>query len=409
MSISLFAHAQQPLPSLSAAAALGQSLYEQSGATGMVMVIVRGQQVYFQGYGETAPHSGQTPTAESFLRLCSLSKSFAGDLLVKLTLAKTVKLEDPLELYAPPHKLVPLRDNHIITLRNLATHTAGLPREQPSPGGVPHFTFPNFQQRWAWLPHYHLRFAPGTQALYSNVGFDLLGDALASAASRPYPQLLAELTLSPLGMTESTFDPTPEQCARLMITSRDEGPCTSTVATAASSGLYSTAKDVTQWLKYLLGTGTPMLPAQPGAAEYAYLKPDELLRVVGLEHAGIPSGISLGWVHTQPLDSEGEIIEKTGGGAGYLTYIALNQPHHTGIFIAATDGHRPRVNIFKGANEILLAMAGLPPLPPEPIAPAPIRRSRPRHPAGHAESAHRSAAKQTRPPAPPKRKQHRKP
>jgi len=394
LSLSLFAHAQQqPLPPLSAAAALGQTLYEQSGATGMVMVIVRGQQVYFHGYGETAPHSGQTPAADSFLRLCSLSKTFSGDLLAKLQIAGLVRLESPLEVYAPANKLVPLRDNHIITLLDLATHTAGLPREQPSPGGVPHFTFPNFEQRWAWLPRYRLRYAPGTQALYSNVGFDLLGDALAAAAKEPYPQLLAERTLRPLGMTESTFDPTPAQCARLLLTSRDEGPCTSTVATAASSGLYSTARDVTQWLKYLLGTGTPTLPAQPGAAEYAYLRPEQLLRVQGLEHAGEPSGISLGWVHTQPLDSDGEIIEKTGGGAGFLTYIALNQPHHTGIFVAATDGHRPRISLFKAANQILLAMAGLPPLRPEPVAPV-----RPRHPVAQhpAHGSHRHTRPLTR-------------
>jgi D-alanyl-D-alanine-carboxypeptidase/D-alanyl-D-alanine-endopeptidase len=362
----------------------------------MVMVIVRGQEMYFQGYGETSPHSGQTPTADSFLRLCSLSKTFSADLLVKLVIAKTVKLEDPLALYAPPHKLVPSRDGRVITLRDLATHTAGLPREQPSPGGVPHFTFPNFEQRWAWLPRYRLRYAPGTQALYSNVGFDLLGDALAAAAKEPYPQLLAERTLRPLGMNESTFDPTPAQCARLLLTSRDEGPCASTVATAASSGLYSNARDVAQWLKYLLGTGAPALPTQPGAAEYAYLKPDQLLRTEGLDHAGLATGIGLGWIHTQPLDSEGEIIEKTGGGAGYLTYIALNQPHHTGIFIAATDGHRPRVNLFKAANEILLAMAGLPPLPPEPVAPV-------RHPA----ALHR-AAKGRRSPVTSKGKSHRK-
>ena len=31
------------------------------------------------------------------------------------------------------------------------------------------------------------------------------------------------------------------------------------------------------------------------------------------------------------------IIEKTGGGAGYTTYIALNPARHIGIFVAATE------------------------------------------------------------------------
>jgi D-alanyl-D-alanine-carboxypeptidase/D-alanyl-D-alanine-endopeptidase len=163
----------------------------------MVLVVVRDNQVIFRGYGETAPNSHQVPTQDSFLRLCSLTKIFTSDLLTKLTIDGTVSLDDPLQRFAPPHLVVPKRIKPI-TLENLATHTSGLPRELGNaPPGTPHFTFPNYTTRWRWLPNQRLRSTPGTAALYSNVGFDLLCDALQSAAHKPYAALLAERPLNP--------------------------------------------------------------------------------------------------------------------------------------------------------------------------------------------------------------------
>jgi D-alanyl-D-alanine-carboxypeptidase/D-alanyl-D-alanine-endopeptidase len=390
--------ATQTAPPLQTAEALGQDLYLRSGSTGLVLLVVRGDEVFFRGYGETAIGSGLAPGPDSLMRLCSLSKIFATDLLLKLAAEKLVSLDTPLERFAPPNVLVPGRNGHVITLSDLATHTAGLPREvHPAPAHVPHFTFPNYAQRWAWLPKQHLLSEPGTAALYSNVGFDLLGDALQAAAHKPYATLIAERTTTPLGMHETGYDPIPEQCARLLQGAHDEGPCTSTDATAASSGLYSTPRDMVLWLEYLLGTGVPRIPAQSPAAQSVYLQPQTLLRVQGLDHAGEPSGIGLGWVHTlaPAAPAPSEIIEKTGGGAGFLTYIALNQPHHIGIFVAATDGRdETHLNLFRAANDVLLTLAGLPNLPSEPERPVSKPRARVTHSAAHrlsrAKTRHRT-------------------
>ncbi len=351
------------LPLLSSADALGAELFERSISTGMVLVLVRGNEVFFRGYGETAPGSQQPPTPDSLLRLCSLSKIFASDLLIKLALAHTVRLDDSLERFAPSNARVPVRVKPI-TLADLATHTSGLPREvEPAPAGIPHFTFPDYASRWRWLPAQHLRSVPGTAALYSNAGFDLLGDALQAAAHKPYPQLLAERTLIPLNLRQTTFFPTPAQCARLLGTARDEGPCTSTEATAASSGLYSTAADMAQWLKYLLGAQNP-------AAQAVYLLPSNLASVKGLDHAGEPTGIGLGWMHLLAPDDLSHLVEKTGGGAGFVTYIALNHARNTALFVAFTEGSgSTHFNVFKASNDLLLAVCGLPPMPQEPVRP----------------------------------------
>ena len=356
------ARAQAP-PDAEAITALGSELFRQTGATGMVLVVVRSDGVLIRGYGETAPGSSRAPDERSVIRLCSLTKIFTADVLAKLVADGTVRLDAPLQEYAPPGVRVPER-GRAITLEDLATHTSGLPREVgEAPAGTPHFTFPDYRTRWRWLGNQRLRSTPGTAALYSNVAFDLLGDALATAAHTPYAALLAGRTLNPLGMRETTFFPNAAQCRKLLQGAHDEGPCTVTEATQGSSGLYSDALDMRSWLQYLLREDGPGFRAQE-----VQLTPTALVSQRGLDHAGTPTGVGLGWIHLLPVDSLSHLVEKTGGGAGFETYIALNHARRTAIFVAATEGTvETHVNLFNAANKLLLAAAGLPPLPEKPM------------------------------------------
>jgi serine-type D-Ala-D-Ala carboxypeptidase/endopeptidase len=371
--MSALAEGQPPasLPDIQSMDALGTGLFLQSGSTGMVLVVVRDDHVFFRGYGQTAPNSHQLPTQDSLLRLCSLTKLFTTDVLTKLAADETLRLDDPLQRYAPAGTVVPKRVRPI-TLADMATHTSGLPRELGNaPPNTPHFTFPDYHTRWRWLQNQRLRSTPGTAALYSNVAFDFLGDALQSAAHKQYASLLAERTLKPLQMQHTTFFPNAEQCGYLLVSAREEGPCIATEATAGSSGLYSTAADMAIWLKYLLQTGRAGIPAQDASAQAVYILPSNLVSQKGLDHAGEPTGVGLGWIHILPIDSPSHIVEKTGGGAGFETYIAINHSRSTAIFLAATDGSvDTHLNLFNAANKLLLAVAGLPPLPPPPPKPS---------------------------------------
>jgi D-alanyl-D-alanine-carboxypeptidase/D-alanyl-D-alanine-endopeptidase len=342
----------------------GATMFEQSGATGMVLVVVRHREVMMKSYGETFPGSGDRPNSNSLIRLCSLSKVFAGELLVELANEGKVALTDPLQRFAPLNVIVPKGAGGIpITLRDLATHTAGLPREVSAyPANTPHFTFPDQTFRWTWLPKQRLITRPGTAALYSNVGFDLLGDALASAANTTYPQLLNERIVRPLGLHDTTLSPSPEQCGRLLRGTGDEGPCTDTQASGASGGVYSTAADMARVLQYLLHI--------PGATQVGppiavYLKPAQLRSVQGLSHAGDPTGIGMGWIQLGDPDGASTLMQKTGGGAGFETYVALSLKRQAGIFLAITEGKgRSHISLFHEANNLLAALADMPPLPP---------------------------------------------
>jgi D-alanyl-D-alanine-carboxypeptidase/D-alanyl-D-alanine-endopeptidase len=340
VALAALGYAQQPL-SLADADLRGAVLFQQSGATGMVLVVVRNNEVMIKGYGETYPGSGVRPASNSLIRLCSISKVFTGELLQELANEGKIRLDDPLQRYAPPHRMVPQGAGGIpITLQELATHTSGLSREVSSyPPKAPHFTFPDRAFRWAWLPRQKLIFRPGTAALYSNVGFDFLGDALATATHESYAHLLNESLLRPLGMWDTTLVPSQEQCARLLHGTGEEGPCTDT---------------------HISGSGVPPAPAMG-----VYLKPAQLKSMEGLSHAGDPTGIGLGWIQLGDPNSPSVLMEKTGGGAGFGTYIALSPQRQTGVFLAITEGKgREQIDFFHEGNYLLAALENVPPLPP---------------------------------------------
>ena len=92
-----------------------------------------------------------------------------------------------------------------ITLRQLATHTSGLPRLAPNHQAT-HDEANPYARYTAALAEEGLRQAspkPGAGFGYSNFGYQLLGLALERAAGRAYQALLSERVLGPLSMTMS--------------------------------------------------------------------------------------------------------------------------------------------------------------------------------------------------------------
>ncbi len=131
-----------PPPQLQSADPFVSDLFHRSRSTGMVVVVVRDNQTWMQSYGQTYPGSHQKPNADSLIRLCSLTKIMTTDLLVKLVAEGRVSLSDPLQKFAPRNVTVPDRtvrglSGRPITLRDLATHTAGLPAKSRIPRAIP--------------------------------------------------------------------------------------------------------------------------------------------------------------------------------------------------------------------------------------------------------------------------------
>ncbi len=334
----------------------GAVMFHESGAPGMLLVVVRGDHTLVRGYGETERGNGRAPEGRSLLRLNSITKVFTTEALGSLAADRTVALTDPLQRFAGEVK-VPSAGMRPITLLDLATHSAGLPREMGDlPEGRNPRAWPSRQDRWAWLPGVTLPWPPGTVAAYSNIGFDLLADALETAAGRSVPDLLHDRVTGPLGMADTGFAPTPEQCARLMVGSGIGGAatCVDTSATEGSGGLYSTADDMARWLRHNLADSDPAL-----ALSHAIYRPRQSLpAALGFDEAGPMAGLGLGWVSSAAQGIDPMLLDKSGGGAGFMTYVAFAPGRGVGVFVALNRVDFSMFGALVGsANKLIATLA----------------------------------------------------
>lgn len=141
---------------------------------------------------------GADPVDEATLfEIGSITKTITGSLLALLVIRDAVSLETSVSDLLGNVGLV-----GEATLRQIATHTAGLPRLSPNHAELrsdPSDPYSNFDEAALRdvLPRVDL--GRGTEPEYSNFGFQLLGYLLEVVAKRPFRDLVVEELLRPAG------------------------------------------------------------------------------------------------------------------------------------------------------------------------------------------------------------------
>ncbi|KAF0650189.1 MULTISPECIES: serine hydrolase domain-containing protein [Streptomyces] len=201
--------------------------------------------------------SGAEPRAEHghdpdrFVEIGSLTKVLTGTALVRMAAAGLLDVDDPVERWlpaAPPSG---------ITLRHLADHTSGLPRLPPAlgPRRDPYAPF-TAEALGATLPRLdRLATRPaGEGTEYSNLGYAVLGAALAAAARQPYPDLLRAHVLEPLGVADAVAVTPPESRALRArgLLGRVRGSWTMDGAILPAGGLWATPRALAAVVRGLL-------------------------------------------------------------------------------------------------------------------------------------------------------------
>lgn len=343
-------------PILEAAEFAGEVLFMESGAPGMVMVIVRNGQAKVFGFGETAKGNGKQPDGRSMFRLNSISKVFVGEVTASLAADGRLSLTDPLQRYSGSTK-VPARGERQITLLDLATHSAAMPREMPgAPEGVNPRAWPTRADRWKWLPAQKLPWAPGSVASYSNVGFDFLADAVETAAGMPYSDLLKVRITQPLGMPDTGLAPSPAQCARLMEGSGLGGtfPCGDTRATGGSGGLYSTGDDMARWMIHSLADPDGKL----GLSHAVYRPRQGLKAAIGFDEGASMAGLGMGWVSVAADGIKPMLLTKSGAGLGFMSYVAMAPGRDVAVLVVANRADFAMFgDITKTVNGLIASLA----------------------------------------------------
>jgi CubicO group peptidase (beta-lactamase class C family) len=217
---------------------------------------------------------------DTLFRIASMTKPITAIGIMMLADEGKLAVDDPVEKHLPEFRgqwLVAERSNDAttlkkpsrpITLRDLLTHTSGLPG-MPPPGLAELYARRNRTLAEAVMAYSQrpLEFEPGSKWSYCNVGIDTLGRAIEVVSGQSYESFLKDRLFDPLGMADTTFYPTPEQLERAAVTyDRKEGelrpvnasvigPPTGAKYPIPAGGLYSSAPDLARLYRMMLNRG----------------------------------------------------------------------------------------------------------------------------------------------------------
>ncbi|HDZ07836.1 serine hydrolase domain-containing protein [Pseudohongiella sp.] len=160
------------------------------------------------GWSDLAAMTPATP--DTLYRIGSTSKPVTGTLLARLIDAGLVTLDEPIGGY---DDTLPNPDWHSLTLRQLASHTAGLPEYATKRDwrGVYHSMalrepHDNVRQSLSLFDGSPQRYAPGTDFEYSSFGALLIASTLQAAAGQPFEALIQQSVLAPLALESPRAD-----------------------------------------------------------------------------------------------------------------------------------------------------------------------------------------------------------
>jgi serine-type D-Ala-D-Ala carboxypeptidase/endopeptidase len=157
---------------------------------------------------------------DTVFEIGSVGKVFTALLLADMVRRGEVALADPVARYLPPQVHLPERSGRAITLQDLATHHSGLPRLPtnfaPRDPANPYADY-TLDRLYQFLSDYQLTRDAGAQYQYSNLGYGLLGHALARRAGLDYEALVLARIAAPLGLASTRVALSPQLKARLAI------------------------------------------------------------------------------------------------------------------------------------------------------------------------------------------------
>lgn len=177
-----------------------QSILRRSGTPAATILVVRnGQIVYRQAYGLRDKERHLPARTETHYEIGSITKQFTVAAILQLQEAGKLDIDAKLATYLPtaPHASE-------ITLRQLLSHTSGLPEYLDGPKIEEEATHPTtFAQLMARIDGKPLDFAPGSHWSYDNTGYILLGRIIELVSHESYRHYVQTHLLDPAGMQQT--------------------------------------------------------------------------------------------------------------------------------------------------------------------------------------------------------------
>jgi D-alanyl-D-alanine-carboxypeptidase/D-alanyl-D-alanine-endopeptidase len=302
-----------------------QQAYPASGIVAGLLD-ARGQRVVTQGTSDA--DNSRLLDGDTVFDIGSLTKIFTALVLADNIVHGHMAMNDPLAKYLPPNVHVPDFQGQPITLLDLVTYSPGLPGWPADMPKLSQAPFPEYltERLYQALANTTLTVPPGTQYVYSNFGYGLLGLALAHHADTDFESLVISRICRPLGMESTRITLTPSMQARkspghfkelTKVAGWDMPP-----AFAGAGALRSTANDLLKFLAAATGVKHSSL-----AAAFA-----EMLKVER-QNDKPDTMVAAGWFITRAHGDR--LIWKDGGVLGYSSLLGYSAVHRNGVVVLA--------------------------------------------------------------------------
>ncbi len=311
---------------------------------------------------------GERATLDTLYRAASISKLFTTMLALREVEAGRIGLDDDVNAYLDPFTQIrdAAGDPAPITVRDLLTHTSGLPVSWKGLeyGNVVLKTLVLGTKRPRSLAEVvadqHIQRAPGGPIVYSNGGFALLGHMVARMHGRPYEELVRDDVLRPAGMRQSEFAVAPEGPG--IATSYGSGllgrPAGRKPApmvlnyTGPAGGLITTALELARFGRMLLRGGE--IDATRIVSEHLL---SDAMRVQAKNHPDLDFGWGLGFEIGEV--QERRLVGHSGGLAGVATRVWVMPEEGIGVVVLTNGGDAGFVS--RVAERALLDALGVQP------------------------------------------------
>jgi CubicO group peptidase (beta-lactamase class C family) len=219
--------------------------------TGSALVVRRGKVLVRFAAGEADEETHVPNRPDTVYRIASVTKQFTSMLILKLRDRGLLGVNDPICPY-----LVPVYINACpkawrpITIREIVTHTSGIPDIQEFPDFYEKLSQPTTtRQLIQRFVHKPLDFRPGTCWKYSNSGYILAGAIIQSVTHKPYGTVLHKLITGPLDLRHTGYSrgTPPPGYAKGYFTVGSPAPPISGSQAFSATGIYSTVDDIVRW------------------------------------------------------------------------------------------------------------------------------------------------------------------
>ena len=222
-----------------------------------VGVIRDGKFVYERGYGMANLDYSIPNSPQTVFYVGSVSKQFTAAAVAMLALEGRLSLDDDIRKYIPEMPDYRATYGVPVTIRNLIHHTSGI-RDIYTLMGLAGLRLEDVMTDDASLAmiarQAELNFKPGTDYLYSNSGYWLLGQIVERVTGQPLRAFADERIFQPLGMTHTHFHDDPGHIMKDRAMSYEpDGHGGFRISflqnfdKTGAGGLYSTVEDLARW------------------------------------------------------------------------------------------------------------------------------------------------------------------